>query len=91
MKNNHQQCITTPNIYKQTFPLSLPGASPTFPKIWSRVILSKFWDIPKRVFLVLLYSPSDCRLRYVSKKHALCLLKDIKNFTLSPIIYIKWL
>ena len=41
-----------PNIYKQTFPLSLLDAFPTFPEIWSRVMLGKFLDIPRRVFFV---------------------------------------
>ena len=43
MKN--QECITLLETYKQTFPKSLPNTFPTFPKIWTGVMLSKLWDI----------------------------------------------
>ena len=45
MVHNHQEYITIPKML-QTTPKSLPSAFPPFPKIWSYVLLGKFWYIP---------------------------------------------
>ena len=55
---NHQQCITKPKIYKQTCPKYSPNTISTFPKIWSRVMLAKYWDFPRRSFFLLLIDGS---------------------------------
>ena len=50
--------IPMPKIYEEKYPKSLPNAFPTFPKIWSRAMLCKYWDARRRVFFV--YIAHEC-------------------------------
>ena len=42
MIKNHQEYITMPKLYQQTFSKTLQNVFPTFPKISSMVMLGKF-------------------------------------------------
>ena len=66
MINTHQECITMPKLYKQTVPKSSPKDFPTFPKMWNRVIMDMFLNIPRRVLFRLLMS--DRMGNYLPKK-----------------------
>ena len=56
------------NIKNKLFFKSLPDALSNLPKMWSRIMLGKFWDIPHRVCFCLHYLLSDRRVKYVPKK-----------------------
>ena len=44
-----------PKIYEKMCPKSLTNAFTTFPKIWNRIMLGKFWEITRRFFYCIRY------------------------------------